>query len=131
MDLGIGYSPSETPRALARRLVEHYEFGTGPAAAVTRIATAEERLRYARTPGEITPLAADLRTARQALRATVSRGRRLRATLLPASTLLRLRGAGETVLDAFDHLETLRLWPRRRPDTTPAGDRDLTSTGSR
>ncbi|MEO3812493.1 DUF3488 and transglutaminase-like domain-containing protein [Sphaerisporangium sp. B11E5] len=131
VDLGIGYSLSETPRALARRVAEHYSLDPGAAAAVTRIASAEERLRYARTPGEIASLAADLKTVRRALRATVPRARRIRATLLPTSTLLRLRGAGETVLDAFDNLETLRLWPRRRPSATPADDRDLTLTGSR
>ncbi|MFC6087268.1 transglutaminase TgpA family protein [Sphaerisporangium aureirubrum] len=132
VDLGMGYTPSETPRALARRLVEHYEFTPGTAASVTRIASAEERLRYARTPGEITSLAADLKEVRRALRATVPRSRRLRATLLPTSTLIRLRGIGESILDAFDHLETLRLWPRRAGSSAPpADDRELTTTGSR
>jgi len=39
----------------------------------------------------------------------VSRGRRLRAVLLPPSTLRRLRGLGERLLDGFDLLENIRL----------------------
>ncbi|MEV7971127.1 DUF3488 and transglutaminase-like domain-containing protein [Sphaerisporangium sp. NPDC088356] len=120
-DLGLGHEASETPRALARRLTEKYELDAEGAASVTRIASAEERLRYAPTPGPAGSLAADMRRVRRALRATVSRGRRLRATLLPSSTLLRVRRAGEKVLDGFDRLETLRLWPRRDRPEPPAG----------
>jgi hypothetical protein len=118
-DLGLGHEGSETPRALARRLTEQYELDAETAASVAKIASAEERLRYARTPGHIGPLADDIRRVRRVLRATVSRGRRLRATLVPPSTLLRVRGAGEKILDGFDRLETLRLWPRRRDRTEP------------
>ncbi|GAA3803073.1 DUF3488 and transglutaminase-like domain-containing protein [Sphaerisporangium flaviroseum] len=112
-DLGLGHEESETPRALARRLTERFELDAATAASVAKIASAEERSRYARTPGPIGSLADDIRRVRRALRATVSRGRRLRATLLPPSTLLRIRRAGERILDGFDRLETLRLWPRR------------------
>jgi transglutaminase-like putative cysteine protease len=133
-DLGLGHEASETPRALARRLTEQYELDAETSASVTRIASAEERLRYARTPGRVDSLAGDLRRVRRALRATVPRGRRARATLLPPSTLLRVRGMGEKVLDGFDRLETLRLWPRRRdraeaPPEHAADERAL--TGSR
>ncbi|GII88697.1 transglutaminase [Sphaerisporangium siamense] len=120
-DLGLGHELSETPRALARRLAERHELDADAAAAVARIASAEERLRYARTPGEIAPLAGDLRVVRGALRRAVPRGRRLRATLLPASTLLRLRRAGGAMLDGFDRLENIRLWPRRRDQDPAAG----------
>ncbi|RCG32953.1 transglutaminase domain-containing protein [Sphaerisporangium album] len=132
-DLGLGHELSETPRALARRLVERHELDAEAAAAVTRIAWAEERLRYARTPGEIPSLKGDLRVARRALRAVVSRGRRLRATLLPASTLLRLRRAGESMLDGFDRLENIRLWPRRDRAEGPAepAEEPRVLTGSR
>ncbi|MEV6983164.1 DUF3488 and transglutaminase-like domain-containing protein [Sphaerisporangium sp. NPDC051017] len=132
-DLGLGHELSETPRALARRLVERHELDAEAAAAVTRIASAEERLRYARTPGEIPSLRGDLRVVRRALRAVVPRGRRLRATLLPASTLLRLRRAGGSMLDGFDRLENIRLWPRRDRPEGPAepAEEHRVLTGSR
>ncbi|GII67056.1 transglutaminase [Sphaerisporangium krabiense] len=120
-DLGLGYELSETPRALARRLAERHELDADAAAAVARIASAEERLRYARTPGEIPPLTADLRVVRRALRRAVPRGRRLRATLMPASTLMRVRRAGAAMLDGFDRLENIRLWPRRRHQDAAGG----------
>ncbi|WP_248965514.1 transglutaminase TgpA family protein [Sphaerisporangium perillae] len=119
-DLRLGHEASETPRALARRLVEQCELDGASASSITRIASAEERMRYARTPGRVGSLSEDMRTVRDALRARVPRSRRLRATLLPPSTLRRLRGVGEKMLDGFDRLETLRLWPRRR-DLPPPG----------
>lgn len=108
-DYGMARLPSETPRALARRLTQQYEFDAGSAAAVTSIASAVERALFARDPGRIEPLGKDLRTVRQALAATVSRGRRARAVLLPPSTLRGLRNLGERLLDGFDLLETIRL----------------------
>ncbi|MFJ2029354.1 DUF3488 and DUF4129 domain-containing transglutaminase family protein [Streptosporangium sp. NPDC087985] len=111
-DYGMSRQPSESPRALARRLAEQYGFDTEAGAAMARIATAVERMLFARTPGEIGSLAEDLRRVRRALAATVTRGRRIRAVLLPPSTLLRARRLGTRVLDGFDRLENLRL---RRP----------------
>src|SRR5690606_16810719 len=108
-DYGMAREPSETPRRLARRLTEQYEFGSGPAAAVTSIASAVERVLYAREPGRIPPLGGDLREVRKALAATVSRPRRVRAVLLPPSTMRRLRNLGEGLLDGFDRLENIRL----------------------
>ncbi|WP_433441937.1 transglutaminaseTgpA domain-containing protein [Nonomuraea sp. CA-141351] len=108
-DYGMARQPSETPRALARRLAQQYEFDAESAAAVTAIASAVERVLFARNPGEIGPMKKDLRKVRQALAATVSRGRRVRAVLLPPSTLRRLRAVGERLLDGFDLLENIRL----------------------
>ncbi|MFI6786280.1 transglutaminaseTgpA domain-containing protein [Nonomuraea sp. NPDC050383] len=109
LDYGLERGTSETPRALARRLAERYEFDAGSAAAITAIASAVERSLFARSPGEIGPVRQDLRTVRKALAATASRGRRLRALLLPPSTLRRIRLMGERLLDGFDRLENLRL----------------------
>ncbi|WP_188192785.1 transglutaminase family protein [Nonomuraea sp. SYSU D8015] len=108
-DYGMARQTSETPRALARRLTQQYEFDSAAAAAISAIASAVERVLFARDPGRIGPMRKDLRTVRQALAATVSRGRRLRAVLLPPSTLRRLLGVGERLLDGFDLLETIRL----------------------
>ncbi|GAA4184970.1 DUF3488 and transglutaminase-like domain-containing protein [Streptosporangium oxazolinicum] len=111
-DYGMSRQASESPRALARRLAEQYVFEPEAAAALARIASAVERMLYARTPGEIGTLREDMRSVRRALAATVTRGRRIRAVLLPPSTLLRMRAMGGRVLDGFDRLENLRL---RRP----------------
>jgi transglutaminase-like putative cysteine protease len=108
-DYGTARETSETPRALARRLIQQHEFGAEPAAAVTAIASAVERVLFARDPGQIGPMKSELRTVRQALAATVSRGKRVRAVLLPPSTLRRLRSLGERLLDGFDLLENIRL----------------------
>ncbi|WP_336209113.1 transglutaminase TgpA family protein [Nonomuraea sp. LPB2021202275-12-8] len=108
-DYGMAREPSETPRALARRLTERYEFDAESAASVAAIAGTVERVLFARDPGEIGPMNKDLRRVRQALAATVSRGRRLRAVLLPPSTMRRLRLMGEGLLDGFDRLENIRL----------------------
>ncbi|MEW9548657.1 transglutaminaseTgpA domain-containing protein [Nonomuraea sp. NPDC050783] len=108
-DYGLARQSSETPRALARRLVQQYEFDAEAAAALSAIAATVERVLFARDPGRVGPLRKELRTVRQALAATVSRGRRIRAVLMPPSTLRRLRGLGERLLDGFDLLETIRL----------------------
>lgn len=108
-DYGMARGPSETPRSLARRLTEQYEFDAESAAAIASITGAVERALFARNAGEIGPLGKDLRKVRKALAATVSRGRRIRAALLPPSTLRRLRGMGEGLLDGFDRLENIRF----------------------
>ncbi|MGW0482337.1 transglutaminase family protein [Nonomuraea sp. NPDC003214] len=108
-DYGMARGASETPRALARRLTEQYEFDAEAAASIAAIASTVERVLYAREPGEIAPMGKDLRRVRQALAATVSRARRVRAVLMPPSTMRRLRGLGEGLLDGFDRLENIRL----------------------
>ncbi|WP_214108203.1 transglutaminase TgpA family protein [Acrocarpospora catenulata] len=116
-DLGMARQSSETPRALSRRLTERYPMDAEAAAALAKISSAEERLRYARTPGAAGPLVSDLRAVRQALGATVSRRRKLAAVLAPVSALLRLRALGERLLDGFDRLEGIGGWRPRRKAT--------------
>nr|BFE88892.1 hypothetical protein GCM10020093_114930 [Planobispora longispora] len=84
---------------------------------MAKLAEAVERMLFARTPGETGSLREDVRRVRRALAATVSRGRRIRAVLLPPSTLLRARALGTRMLDGFDRLENIRIG---RP---PAGTR--------
>ncbi|MEN3538585.1 DUF3488 and transglutaminase-like domain-containing protein [Microbispora sp. ZYX-F-249] len=111
-DLGMAGEPSETPRALGRRISERYSPGPQAAESLARVVTSEERLRYAPAPSASGPVPADLRRIRRDLASKTSRWRRLGATLVPMSVLLRLRAAGESVLDVFDRLEGLRprLW---------------------
>jgi transglutaminase-like putative cysteine protease len=108
-DHGVSREPSESPRTLARRLTERFEFDSETSASIGRIATAAERLMFAPAPGDIGPLTDDTRRVRRALTAAMPRGQRIRAMLLPPSMLLRLRRMGERVLDGFDRLEGLRL----------------------
>lgn len=146
-DLGMAGEPSETPRALGRRIGERYALEPQAAEALTRVVTSEERLRYAPTPSASGPVPADLRRIRRDLASKASRWRRLGAALAPVSVLLRVRAAGEGALDVFDRLEGLRprLWRGRpgdtraampeRTDGTPAGAddpaRERTLTGAR
>ncbi|GAA0942394.1 DUF3488 and transglutaminase-like domain-containing protein [Nonomuraea longicatena] len=108
-DYGMARGASETPRALARRLTRQYEFDAESAAALTAITDSVERALFARVPGPSAPLGGELKRVRRALAATVSRGRRIRAVLLPPSTLRRFRALGESLLDGFDRLENIRL----------------------
>ncbi|MFF3003144.1 transglutaminaseTgpA domain-containing protein [Kitasatospora sp. NPDC057940] len=86
-DLGIPPDESRTPRSAARRITEKAALDADSAAAAGRLALATERVLYA-PAGQVTtaPLSADVRTARQGLRATASRAGRTRAVLLPPSS---------------------------------------------
>jgi hypothetical protein len=106
LDLGRTADPARTPRQVAEALAEAAEPGGGAhrsgrrphtrsrvAAAVARLARAEEAASYAR-PGSapvVGPeLRADLATARRGLLAAAPRGARLRALLWPPSLLAGL-----------------------------------------
>ncbi|MFC3981200.1 transglutaminase TgpA family protein [Streptosporangium jomthongense] len=112
-DYGVSRAPSETPRALAVRLSAQHGFDADAEAAVTRIAASAERMLFARTPGETGSPREDLRVVRRALAASAPRSRRIRAVLLPPSTLTGMRTLGTRLLDVFDRLENLRLTGRK------------------
>ncbi|MDQ4039501.1 MAG: DUF3488 and transglutaminase-like domain-containing protein [Actinomycetota bacterium] len=99
-DLGLSSRQDETPRMLARRLAREAMFDADSAVAVRDIALAEERARYA--PESVTlsrsvDLAPPLRSARRALSRHAGRRQRLRARVMPASTVNRLRPATRSV----------------------------------
>lgn len=83
---------SETPRAVARRLAREHSFDEPAAAAIRLLTTAEERARYAPggQAGVQGDLAAATRTVTRAIRHDAGRRDRLRAVVLPASSLRRL-----------------------------------------
>ncbi|MGY1679458.1 transglutaminaseTgpA domain-containing protein [Geodermatophilus sp. SYSU D01176] len=107
LDVGRTADPARTPRQVAEELADAATGGgahrqhrrpdpaAGVAAAVARLARAEEAASYAR-PGSVPAvgpeLRADLATARRGLLAAASRGVRLRALLWPPSLLAGLRG---------------------------------------
>jgi transglutaminase-like putative cysteine protease len=86
-DYGFGWQPSESPRAIASRIADSADVSPAARAAVTRIAGAEERARYSLSPQSGAGLHADVMMVRRALAASSTRPQRLRARLLPASTL--------------------------------------------
>jgi transglutaminase-like putative cysteine protease len=82
-DYGIGWRPSEPPRALAGRITAGLP---EPAAdAVRRLALAEERASYAARPAGSANLRRDSTAARRALAASARRSTRWRARIFPAS----------------------------------------------
>ncbi|WP_431782241.1 transglutaminase TgpA family protein [Streptomyces chumphonensis] len=88
-DVGIPPDESATPRQSAVRLVRVGRLDGPAEAAVHRLADAVERALYAPVPGDVPAggHTADVELARAGLRAAAPRRTRLRATLLPRSTV--------------------------------------------
>jgi transglutaminase-like putative cysteine protease len=87
-DYGLTSRPSEPPRTLAARITT--TLPEPAAAAVTRIALAEERASYAARPATSGHLRHDGTTARRGLAATARRTTRWRAAIFPASMMTTL-----------------------------------------
>lgn len=130
LDAGYPLRSSDSPRGSARRLVTAAGLPEQVAAEVERLATAEERARYARTAPAVDGLEASARTVRHALLATLPRWRRLVATVLPASSLRRMRSWVDAATGAVERSrEVVRAWLargvravlRRRPAVGRAG----------
>ncbi len=91
-DLGFGWPDSDTPRELAGRLSAQAEFDEASEAAVGRVTTLVERAVYSPDPDVIAPeearsLPADVHQVRSALGTAAGRAARLRAAILPSSSL--------------------------------------------
>jgi hypothetical protein len=112
-DFGVTSRPSEPPRTLAARV------STGlpepAAAAVTRLALAEERARYAARPAGSAQLRRDGTTARRGLAATARRSTRWRAALFPASMITALTEAAARIPDHTTALKPQHRTHRARP----------------
>jgi len=118
-DYGIAPAASESPRAVARRVAAEAGLDQAAAAAVTRLGGAEERARYSLGSVPGSGLADDVATVRGALAAKASRVQRLRARLLPPSTLARALTAVQSSGRAFSWIDSpLPIWRRgrRRPE---------------
>jgi hypothetical protein len=105
-------NPSESPRAVVRRIAREAGLDAAAVQAVTRLGAAEERARYAQGPQPGAGLAGDLRTVRRAVAASVSRRQRLRASLVPASTLTAAAGLLQRGGEKLSWLES--SWPSMR-----------------
>ncbi|MBA9006512.1 transglutaminaseTgpA domain-containing protein [Thermomonospora cellulosilytica] len=109
IDHGVDWRPGDSPRAAARRITESLGLA-GPAVdALRRLATAEERARYAPVPAPPDTLREDLRIVHEAFGAAVDRRTRWRARLAPPSTLRSLRESGRRAVGTVDGLSVTRL----------------------
>lgn len=100
-DLGYEWVESDTPRQTASRLTAAARMDDEARAAFGRVTTLTERARYAQDahydPPTLRALPKDLRTLRAALAEHASRANRIRAAILPSSSLTRLRDRRERV----------------------------------
>ncbi len=116
-DYGVSWQPSDSPRAISRQVTEVVGPESAAAAAVIRIGAAEEHFRYAQHGLPDGGLRADVVTARRGLAASASRVTRLRARLLPASTLEGARRWAHSVNRALSWIDaplpSLRRLARR------------------
>jgi hypothetical protein len=113
VDYGLGAAPSESPRTVARRISEAGELDAAGRQAVDRIAAAEERARYARTPTSSDTLRSDVHTVARAMARAARPGARWRARLLPASVLGPVRAGLRQSLDVFGWMDAGSLRVRR------------------
>ena len=113
-DYGVRHGPSETPRALARRVVAQQRLPAAGQAALERVAQAEERASYAPEPGPATGLPGDVASVRSAIASGVDRRSRWRARLLPASGVRRTWQALGHTLDLFNWAELAAARAGRR-----------------
>ena len=108
-DFGVTSRPSEPPRALAARITT--TLPEPAAAAVTRLALAEERASYAARPAGSQNLRRDGTAARRGLAANADRSTRWRAAVFPASMMTAL---GEAAARIPDSIAALRFRHRQR-----------------
>jgi TgpA N-terminal domain/Transglutaminase-like superfamily/Domain of unknown function (DUF4129) len=105
-DYGLARAPGETPRALARRLTEEATLDPPAARALRRVVRAEELAAYAARAESGDGLAADVTRVRRAIAAAAPRSRRIRAWLLPASTLSTAQEGLQRLGDTMSWLDT-------------------------
>jgi transglutaminase-like putative cysteine protease len=113
VDHGLAGAMSESPRALARRIAGPGDLDESARAAVHRIAAAEERARYARTPASADALKSDVQAVRKAIAHDATAGQRWRARLMPASILGPVLTALRQAPDVFGWLDAAGLRVRR------------------
>lgn len=104
-DYRIPWSPSASPRALARQVMADRPLLPAQHEALTRITRAAERARYARNPADPAGLRADTEQVRRALAGHATRRVRWRARLLPPSALLPVRTGLQHALDVFGWMD--------------------------
>ncbi len=104
-DLGIDLTAALTPRQVDHRLSAAAALGDDPRAALTRIASAVERTRYAPPGAQATDVDSDVRTVVRAVADSRPRSQRLRARLYPPSGVSRISLVGQRVGRAVSALD--------------------------
>jgi hypothetical protein len=105
-DYGLSGPPSESPRATAARLADSAELAPAAREAVTRIGAAEERAIYSLRALPGAGLRADVARVRKAMAVSCAWPQRLRALLLPASTVAVARGGLQSANRALSWLDS-------------------------
>ncbi|HZB32255.1 MAG TPA: DUF3488 and transglutaminase-like domain-containing protein, partial [Streptosporangiaceae bacterium] len=123
IDYRVDWRAAESPRAVAKRLARQLNLGGTAADALTRIAMAEERARYAPSPGQTQTLRADSRLMRKTFAAAGNRRTRVRARLFPASTMAAYRAAFGRLLDVLDRFDAFAFTGRWRWRTRSSSPR--------
>jgi transglutaminase-like putative cysteine protease len=113
-DYGLPCRASESPRAVASRIATTLRLDPSTAEALGRIASAEERARYATAPLPSTTLAGDSAAIRRALAREADWTGRWRARLVPTSMLTPVRVAMQHALDVFGWMDAAGLRFRGR-----------------
>jgi hypothetical protein len=111
-DFGVGYLPSESPRALAGRVTGEFALPEPAAEAVSRIALAEERATYAGRATDSRTLRQDGAEARRGIASAAGRGARWRSRILPASVM----GVVADATAGMSRSWTSRTWLRWASD---------------
>lgn len=121
-DLGWSWPTGASPRTVGARLRSRLPVDPALLAALDRVVTGQERMRYARVPPETADLEESARAVREALFRSAGRRRRWRARLLPVSSLDGLRGPARRAADLLDRFDLLVATVRRwRPTRTQPG----------
>jgi transglutaminase-like putative cysteine protease len=117
-DFGMRPPRGETPRTMARRIGREAGLDPATAQALGRVVAAAERVQYAKLAGPSSGLAADVLAVRRGLAASVPARRRIRAWLLPASTLRAAQRVLQRAGDALSWLDTSLPALRRQLGST-------------
>jgi hypothetical protein len=110
-DYRVGTYPSESPRAVARRVTDELNFSPPTAEALRRIALAEERASYSGNPSPAATLRPDMDLVRRGIAASAGRWARWRARIFPASVRAPLRARAAHAAEA---ISAATVWHGRR-----------------
>jgi TgpA N-terminal domain/Transglutaminase-like superfamily len=119
-DYRVRRQPSESPRATAQRITTECSLEPGAAAALRRVALAEERASYAAAPSTAPPTRADLDLVRRGVAVSVDRRTRWRARLFPASALGRASAGLSQLAGAASRAQSA-VWRLKGTAPTSAG----------
>jgi transglutaminase-like putative cysteine protease len=127
-DLGYTWADSDTPREAAVRLTAAAGLDEPATAAIGRVTALTEQVRYSPTavvdPATLQGIAGDLRTVRGALAGHADRATRLKAAILPNSSLALLRDRRDRT-----SLRAYRLLGSGRHESRSDRDQDRDQAG--